>query len=449
MSKYFFLFCIVFSVRLISQPAIDGVITDAHYSVAGTNTALRNGFGDNNDIGTVKYYADGTNIYIGITGELSSNDNIVLFLNFSGYSGRTGTLAGSGSSSTGVFRTSLTAGDYGLDGATLDMDVDYALSFNEGNGATNLYLDVARYGTTGYLNSGYVGSSDQSGNSTSSADIATIFGGSGSIQFAYRNDFSVNSDNGIEMKIPISVFSGVTADQTVRLFALITNASGYISNECIPGDLGASNIGNDGDLGSIGSQDLFTAALALPVELVSFTIDTQNKKNLLRWRTATEINNAGFEVQRSNKGEWRKIGFVDGHGTTNIQQEYSFADIGLAPGRYSYRLKQIDRDGKFEYSSVIEAAVELSETDFSLSPNFPNPFNPTTNISFAVKERQFVTLKVFNLAGQEVASLVNGIVEPNVLQTVQFSGKDLSSGVYFYSLTTKDRYEVRKLMLLK
>lgn len=188
---------------------------------------------------------------------------------------------------------------------------------------------------------------------------------------------------------------------------------------------------------------------ALPVELTSFSAQPMQKLIRLQWNTATELNNAGFEIERKQYSEWSKIGFVEGHGTTNSSQEYSYTDKGLTPGKYMYRLRQIDRDGKFEYSPEIEAYVSLAESDFSLSPNYPNPFNPTTNISFAVKERQFVSLKIFNLVGQEVATLVNGVIEPNVLQTVQFNGKDLSSGVYFYSLTTKDRHEIRKLMLMK
>jgi hypothetical protein len=211
-------FCLFLSINLMAQPTIDGVISDAHYTTVGTYTSGQNGFGNDNDLGALKFYADGTNMYIGITGEMTSNDNIVLFFNFSGYSGRSGTLAGTGSSSSGVFRTSLTAGDYGLDAATMDMDVDYALAFNEGGASTNLYLDAARYGTSGYLNSGYVGSSDQSGNSAVHGGIAALFGGTGNIEFAYKNDFSVNSDHGIEIKIPLSAFAGMsTSSQTVAV----------------------------------------------------------------------------------------------------------------------------------------------------------------------------------------------------------------------------------------
>lgn len=440
------MFC---SALLLAQPAIDGVINDAQYSTIGTYTSGQNGFGNDNDLGALKFYADGVTMYIGITGEIASNDNIVLFFNFSGYSGRTGTLAGTGSSSAGVFRTSLTAETYGLDGATMDMDVDYALAFNEGVGTTNLYLDAARFGTTGYINSGYVGSSDQSGNSAVHSGISTLFGGTGSIEFAYRNDFSVNSDHGIEIKIPISAFSGVNASQSVRLFALITNAAGFISNECIPGDLGASNPGNDANLGTVGSQDLFTAELPLPVELTSFKVSAVGKNALLSWRTASEQNNAGFEIQKHVSNGWTTLGFIEGHGTTNVPQQYQFTDVNVPAGNQTYRLKQLDRDGKFTYSKEVEVVVGLSAADFALSQNYPNPFNPSTTFTFAVPHSQHVQVKVFDLLGQEVATLVEGLVEPNVLQTVSFNGTRLSSGVYFYSLRAADRHEIRKFMLMK
>lgn len=187
----------------------------------------------------------------------------------------------------------------------------------------------------------------------------------------------------------------------------------------------------------------------LPVELTGLSGRVANGKVLLKWSTRTEVNNAGFEVQRLQTDVWNTVGFVEGHGTSNIAHEYSFTDIPSTPGKYSYRLKQIDRDGKFVLSEQIESVVGLSAQEYVLSQNFPNPFNPSTSISFAVHERQFVSLKVFNLVGQEVATLVNGFVEPNTLQTIEFNGKDLSSGIYFYALTTGNRHEVRKLMLMK
>jgi len=112
-------------------------------------------------------------------------------------------------------------------------------------------------------------------------------------------------------------------------------------------------------------------------------------------------------------------------------------------------LKQIDRDGKFEYSPVVEATVALTTQDYSLSQNYPNPFNPNTSFSFAVKNAEQTTVKVYNLIGEEVATLFNQVAQPNQLYTMKFDGKDLASGIYFYSLRSASRNEVKKMSLIK
>ncbi|MBI2427676.1 MAG: T9SS type A sorting domain-containing protein [Ignavibacteriales bacterium] len=175
-------------------------------------------------------------------------------------------------------------------------------------------------------------------------------------------------------------------------------------------------------------------------------------KNIhLTWSTATETNNAGFEIERQDKtgNAWSKIAFIEGHGTTSSPKEYSYVDSKVSGGNYSYRLKQVDRDGKFEYSQSVEVNIGLTAEDFQLSQNYPNPFNPSTQIQFAVPQSEFVSLRVYNTLGQEVRTLFNGIAEGNTMQKVEFDGSTLPSGVYFYSLKTKDRHEVKKLSLMK
>ncbi|MEJ5263665.1 MAG: T9SS type A sorting domain-containing protein, partial [Ignavibacterium sp.] len=152
----------------------------------------------------------------------------------------------------------------------------------------------------------------------------------------------------------------------------------------------------------------------------------------LNWSTATETNNQGFEIQRSNGGEYEVVGYVAGHGTTVQPHSYSYIDQNVGSGRYQYRLRQIDLDGKYEYSSVVEVEV-LGPKEFSLAQNYPNPFNPSTSIDFALAVDSRVTLKVFDVLGQEVMTLINGNYTAGS-HKVNFDASGLNSGVYVYRI---------------
>ncbi len=157
----------------------------------------------------------------------------------------------------------------------------------------------------------------------------------------------------------------------------------------------------------------------VPVELTSFTAVANNNEVVLNWSTATELNNFGFEVQRSvAESEFATIGFVPGHGTTTETRSYRFVDAGLSAGSYSYRLKQVDFDGTFSYSEIVNADV-AGPLQFELAQNYPNPFNPSTTINFSIPQSSDVTLKIFNTLGQEVATLVNQNMESG-LHTINF-----------------------------
>ncbi len=187
---------------------------------------------------------------------------------------------------------------------------------------------------------------------------------------------------------------------------------------------------------------------ALPVELNSFTATAKGTGVELSWKTATEVNNKGFEVEKNVNGTWNKIGFVEGNGTSNAPKSYSYTDAS-AKGSVSYRLMQIDNNGNFKYSSTVNANVLTSAADYQLSQNFPNPFNPNTNITFAMKTAEHVNVTVYNALGQVVATLFNDVATANQMYTLNFDGKNLSSGTYFYSLRSASRNEVRKMLLSK
>lgn len=198
---------------------------------------------------------------------------------------------------------------------------------------------------------------------------------------------------------------------------------------------------------------------ALPVELTSFTGGVAEGNVVLNWQTETEVNNYGFEVQRSEVGDqkskWEMVGFVQGNGTTNSPKEYSFIDSTVSKGEYFYRLKQIDLDGAFEYSyivrvdfSTVTGIEEELPLEYNLSQNFPNPFNPVTQIKYDIPEAAFVTLKVYDIQGAEVVTIVNER-KPAGRYSVYFNAANLASGVYLYALNAGEFSSVKKLIVLK
>jgi hypothetical protein len=173
----------------------------------------------------------------------------------------------------------------------------------------------------------------------------------------------------------------------------------------------------------------------VPVELTSFTGAFVGNDVQLKWATATELNNRGFEIQRSiNGSDFATIAFVEGFGTTTEQKQYSFTDRNVTTRvNHAYRLKQIDFDGTFDYSQVVNLGYTLPVA-FALEQNYPNPFNPTTNIIYSVPVKSNVTLDVYNLIGQKVVTLFEGEVEAGK-HTAQFNASTMSSGMYFFKLT--------------
>ncbi|MBI5808184.1 MAG: T9SS type A sorting domain-containing protein [Ignavibacteriales bacterium] len=242
---------------------------------------------------------------------------------------------------------------------------------------------------------------------------------------------------------------------------------------------------SDGTKAIVGYDDvggrLYINNEPLPVEITSIAASVSNNKVLLNWQTATEVNNYGFEIERSVAqisnlfNNWEKIGFVNGHGNSNSPKDYSFVDANPPSGKVQYRLKQIDTDGSFEYSQVVQVETELPK-QFSLEQNYPNPFNPTTTIKYSIpsvmvslpdevrlsnhnnadvipslsRDEVHVTLKIYDLLGREVATLVNENQKPGTYN-YQFSigSYELSSGIYFYQLQVGDFIQTKKMLIMK
>jgi photosystem II stability/assembly factor-like uncharacterized protein len=188
----------------------------------------------------------------------------------------------------------------------------------------------------------------------------------------------------------------------------------------------------------------------VPVELVSFSAEVFGGKVNLSWITATELNNYGFQIERRNaeSTEWVNVGFVNGNGSTTETQYYSFSDNSVSIGKYFYRLKQLDFSGTYEYSSEIEVTILEVLNDFTLKQNYPNPFNPSTRISFSIPQNSIVTLKVFDVLGNEIETLVNRDLEAGSYE-IEFVGKNLTSGVYFYNITAGEFTKTMKMILSK
>ena len=233
----------------------------------------------------------------------------------------------------------------------------------------------------------------------------------------------------------------------------------------------------------------------LPVELVYFNGNVEGNTIQLFWGTATEINNFGFNVQRSvDSLNWDLIGFVFGHGTSFSPKDYSFTDTTIIESNtYYYRLQQIDNDGKLEYSEVITFSISITSVElednipieFSLSQNYPNPFgeaipsgNPTTKIRYTISKNSviarsstsgdatwqsnelqiasttsrnngvIVTLKVYDILGKEIRTLIN---EQKSLGTyeITFNGEGLPSGIYFYKMSYGNKSITKKMNLIK
>ena len=197
-------------------------------------------------------------------------------------------------------------------------------------------------------------------------------------------------------------------------------------------------------------MDIYTAIVdqLVPVELTSFTGRIVEGKTLLEWTTTTETNNLGFEILRSikNDDDWTTIAFISGKGTTIETQYYSFVDESMG-GKLFYRLRQVDYNGTYNYSDIIELNGVTVST-LLLEQNYPNPFNPVTTINYQLGNDGFVNLKVFNSLGEEVAELVNEVQKGGSYQ-ITFNAKELPSGIYVYQLSSGNYKETKKMLFMK
>jgi hypothetical protein len=267
--------------------------------------------------------------------------------------------------------------------------------------------------------------------------------------------WSINSGDGLSggtysLDLTADGFSGVSVVSSLRLIKRQTGSNWILQGSNSPGT-GTTSTPVVHRTGMSGFSEFGVGGASdnpLPVELSSFSAIIVKEGIKLNWGTETEVNNYGFEIHRSTQNDsWINIGFVQGNGNSNSPKEYSFLDEQVPAGKYSYRLKQIDTDGNFKYSKVIDVNVGTL-TRFELNQNYPNPFNPSTTISFTLPESGNVNLTVYNIIGEQVVQLFDGYKEAGI-HTINFNASELNSSIYIYKLEQNGRTESRKMMLVK
>ena len=241
-------------------------------------------------------------------------------------------------------------------------------------------------------------------------------------------------------------FGLINFDSTeASIVSNISNDSVYINSGSKSGQFRINLSAN----GSIICSKIVLVDYPLPVKLAEFTSVINGRNVTLNWSTAEELNNSGFDIERSStENQWVKAGFVSGHGTISEPLNYSFTDKNLTTGKYKYRLKQIDFNGNFEYYELAEEVSIGIPDKYELSQNYPNPFNPVTNLEFGISNLGFVTLKIYDVLGRELLTLVNEIKEPGYYK-IKFNAGNLSSGVYFYRMEAGDFVTVKKFVVMK
>ena len=246
-------------------------------------------------------------------------------------------------------------------------------------------------------------------------------------------DISIDLD-GLSFFNPDKLYIVKRSDMTDSWACLSTTRSGNV--------LTASGLNSFSDFAIAGVDN------PLPVELSSFVSSVSGNNVTLNWATASEANNSGFDIERSTvNGQWSKIGNVAGNGTS-AGHSYAFTDRNLSTGKYNYRLKQTDFNGNFEYFNLSSEVSIGVPAKFELSQNYPNPFNPSTKISFALPNDGKVSLKIYDMTGKEVMSLVNEVKTAGYY-SVSFNASSLSSGIYFYTLSADNFKATKKMMLVK
>jgi len=340
------------------------------------------------------------------------------------------------------FRNALVIANVTMDGTTNDAAIraraQTIINQTIANSGSSVHVTTIEIKPAGNPDNFYIRTLDTAGNPIAVNNIQLSISGGGSL-----STITVNTDG--TGNSPDVIVTGAANNSLIKATAMVQ----------IPAGITYSGLLAIKQLLVLGktTTGLRTATLlwgALPVELSSFISAVNGNDVTLNWSTVSESNNSGFDIERSVSGstDWTKVGYSVGFGSSNTSHNYSFTNRNLSSGKYNYRLKQIDYNGNFEYHNLINEITIGVPVEFNLSQNYPNPFNPSTKIDFDIPNEGFVTLKIFNTSGIEVASLVNEIVTSGY-HSINFNAVNLASGIYYYRLQTKDFTKVMKMALVK
>lgn len=317
------------------------------------------------------------------------------------------------------------------------------LAFSASAGVNNC---TGIYGITGYSTKNLIGLYDNT--SATGRPLVMTYLENISSTVASSTQFYIDSVAGRNGRwgslIPNDNANGV---RRLQEYSLTTGGSLSFSTDEDGNWLSANTVNPTGGITS--PLRLDSASTLLPVEISQFSSAVFKNTVRLGWQTVWELNNSGFEVEKSEDGiVWNKAGFVRGNGTTNEPFSYAFTDLNLRTGRYYYRLKQIDYNGNFEFHNLAQAVNIGKPINSEVYQNFPNPFNPVTNISFALAEDSFVKLTVYDAAGREVKKLIDGTLAAGY-NTLSFDASGIASGVYFYRLVSTGSTGVKFTKIMK
>ena len=431
MKRFFILFSSLLCVAtgVFGQITIDGNLNEAGYATLATRGTTMPSFGTGIDATSIKITKSAGVVYIGITGFLdATNSNAIgLMLNFTSTT-HPAAVAGA---AAGTNLRIVGGPGYMNYNVKTGFEVDYMFAMNPGTSATNCYVDAGK--KIGGSTSTYLGNIEQTGFETPDVGVTGGFFASAGVNMAFKRDLA-NSNAGFEMKIPFSALGlPNTAQLSVQAFAFVVSETGYYSNVTIPGTPTTPQLGQDGvggfdntnmfvhtiNFGALSGGPYVSSSIVIPVEMTNFDATTVNNTVKLNWLTASERNNAYFDVERSANGrEWSKIGQVKGSGTSAKTTKYTFSDETPLPTINYYRLKQVDTDGKSSYSPTISVNIKGNGKQFSV---FPNPANDRLNVVSDHFDTEG-SVEIYDLSGRLVKTVRSN--------STQLDISNLASGLY-------------------